>query len=334
MVSHLIARSVYDTFATSVHLFYYSPMVRATYNEIQCKSAINRVSGMPFKWSLNPYRGCVHACHYCYARATHAYYGLNADDDFETKVFVKANLPEVLRNELAKPSWTRELVAIGTATDAYQPAEGQFRITRGALEAFLEARNPISIVTKSTLILRDIDLLAELSKFARVRVYFTLTTLDHDIWRSMEPGTPPPAKRLMAMRRLTDAGISCGVMMAPLMPRINDSVESIESVAEAARANGAVALHVSPLRLAPLVREHYLQHIATAFPELLDRYQRAYAGQNAPAAYVKGMEERANRIREAYGFTEERESLPHPRTGESETSPVLRAPRQLTIPMN
>ena len=257
----------------------------------------------------------------------------NADEDFETKVFVKTNLPEVLRKELAKPSWSKELVAIGTATDAYQPAEGQFRITRQAIEEFLAARNPISIVTKSTLIVRDADLLSELAIFAHVRVYFTITTLDHDLWRSMEPGTPPPAKRLAAMKRLVDAGVPCGVLMAPLMPRLNDSVESIESVAAAARANGAVALHVTALRLAPLVREHYMNHIAAEFPELLQRYEHAYVGTNAPTAYIQGIEERANRIREAYGFTEERERLPHPRNEPAIQSDIAFLPQQLTIPM-
>ncbi len=308
-------------------------MANATYTEIQCKTAINRVTGMPFNWSLNPYRGCVHACHYCYARATHAYYGLNAGEDFETKIFVKANLPEVLRKELARPSWKGEQVAIGTATDAYQPAEGRFRITRGAIEAILDAKNPISIVTKSTLIVRDLDLLAELAKLARVRVYFTITTLDRDLWRSIEPGTPPPAQRLLALRRLTEAGVPCSVMMAPVLPKITDSVDSIESVASAARDHGALGLHVVPLRLAPMVREHFFSHIAAEFPELLQQYERAYIGQNAPALYIQGIEERANRIRAAYELTEEREQLPDRGIGLGSAINVRTAPLQLSIPL-
>src|SRR6476646_6180083 len=181
-------------------------MAKAAYIPSPCKSAINPVKGMPFKWSLNPYRGCVHACHYCYARATHAYFGLNADTDFETQIFVKSNIVEVLRRELARPSWGGDQIAIGTATDAYQPAEGQFRLTRGMLETLLAFRNPIGIVTKSTLILRDIELLAELARVAQVRVYFTITTLDRDLWRSVEPGTPPPFQRLAAMAKLNAAG--------------------------------------------------------------------------------------------------------------------------------
>src|SRR5918999_4599180 len=171
-------------------------MRRPEYREMPCKSALNRVSGMPFRWSLNPYRGCVHGCHYCYARATHPYLGLNADEDFATKIIVKTNMPEVLRQELRKPSWRRERVAIGTATDAYQPCEGRYQLTRRCLEVLRDAHNPVSIVTKSTLILRDLDLLGELAQGPGATVYFTITTLDPDLWRQIEPGTPPPLVRL------------------------------------------------------------------------------------------------------------------------------------------
>src|SRR5215212_10189406 len=145
-------------------------MKRPEYREIPCKSALNRVSGMPFRWSLNPYRGCLHGCHYCYARLSHTYLGMNADEDFETKIIVKINMPEVLRQELRKPSWTRERVAIGTATDAYQPCEGRYRLTRRCLQTLLEHQTPVSIVTKSTLVLRDLDLLAELAALPGTRV--------------------------------------------------------------------------------------------------------------------------------------------------------------------
>jgi len=260
-------------------------MARATYIQSPCKSAINAVKGMPFKWSLNPYRGCVHACHYCYARATHAYFGLNAGSDFETQIFVKSNLVDVLRKELMRPSWNGDSIAIGTATDAYQPAEGQFRLTRGALETLLAFRNPVGIVTKSTLILRDLDLLAELAAVARVRVYFTITTLDRDLWRSVEPGTPPPAQRLAAMARLNKAGVPTGVLMAPVLPGLTDSEASINSVAAAAAEHGAVAFHPLPMRLAPLVREHYFNWVDHYAPELSARYIRAFHGQHMSKAY-------------------------------------------------
>src|SRR5918993_2308303 len=189
-------------------------MGRTTYIETECRTALNRVSGMPFRWSLNPYRGCVHGCHYCYARATHPYLGLNAGEDFATRIVVKSNMPEVLRQEVRKPSWAREGVAIGTATDAYQPCEGRYRLTRRCLEILHDAHTPVSIVTKSTLILRDLDLLSELANGPGATVYFTITTLDPDLWRLLEPGTPPPLKRLQVMQRLSEAGILCGVFLA------------------------------------------------------------------------------------------------------------------------
>src|ERR671912_2455098 len=200
-------------------------MGRTTYIETECRTALNRVSGMPFRWSLNPYRGCVHGCHYCYARATHSYLGLNADEDFATRIVVKANMPEVLRQELGRRSWTRERVAIGTATDAYQPCEGRYRLTRRCLEALRDAHTPVSIVTKSTLILRDLDLLTELAHGPGATVYFTITTLDLQLWRVIEPSTPPPRKRLEVLRRLSQAGIPTGVFLAPILPGITDGVE-------------------------------------------------------------------------------------------------------------
>jgi DNA repair photolyase len=312
-------------------MIYRSTMGRAAYIDAPCKSALNRVQGMPFSWSLNPYRGCVHACHYCYARATHAHLGLNADEDFETRIFVKTNLPEVLRRELARPSWRGESVAIGTATDPYQPAEGRFRITRGALEALYAVRNPLTIVTKSTLVQRDIDILSALAPVARVRVHMTITTLDPALSRLVEPGTPPPAQRLATLRRLSDAGIPTGVSIAPILPGITDSAEAIEEVAAAARAHGATALWGGPLRLAPLVKEHYFGWIAATHPDLLDRYERAYrAGANAPRAHASKIEERVAAARARHGFTES-ESARH--NAESPARPFPdRAGSQLVLP--
>jgi DNA repair photolyase len=277
-------------------------MSKLHYIEAPCKTALNRVKGMPFAWSLNPYRGCVHGCHYCYARATHAYLGMNADDDFETRIIVKTNFADVLRLELARPTWGREQVAIGTATDAYQPCEGRYRITRRALEALLDYQTPASIVTKSTLVVRDIDVLTELARTAAMAVYFTITTVDPNLWRLLEPGTPPPAKRLLIARRLSEAGVPVGVFMAPILPGITDSVESIEAVAAAARAHGVGSFGSSPLRLAPLVKEHYLDFVARTFPELLHRYERAYTGTQAPIAYQSMIERRIAAVRGRYGF--------------------------------
>src|SRR3954468_15692112 len=180
-------------------MFYYCLMSRAAYIETPCRSAINRVNGMPFRWSLNPYRGGAHACHYCYARATHAYFGMNADEDFETKIVVKANMTEVLPKGLRRKSWQRERIALGTATDPYQPGEGRYRITRGCLEALRDGATPVSLVTKSTLVLRDRDVLVDLAQLPGTRVDFTITSLDAELSRLVEPGTPPPAQRLKVM---------------------------------------------------------------------------------------------------------------------------------------
>ena len=280
-------------------------MSKATYIERHCRTALNRVSGMPFRWSLNPYRGCTHRCHYCYARLSHTYLGMNADDDFETKIIVKANMPEVLRQELRKPSWMRERVAIGTATDAYQPCEGRYRLTRRCLEALRDHATPVSIVTKSTLILRDLDLLAELAHGPGATVYFTITTLEHQLWRLIEPGTPPPLKRLEIMRRLADAGVPCGVFLAPILPGITDAMESIDAVAAAAKAHGAASFGSAVLRLAPQVKEHYLGFIGETFPALLPRYERAYVGTNISSDYQVAIERRLARIRQRQGFSED-----------------------------
>src|SRR5215212_3614768 len=230
---------------------------------------------------------------------------MKADDDFETKIVVKSNMPEVLRQELRRRSWTRERVAIGTATDAYQPCEGRYQLTRHCLEALRDHDTPVSIVTKSTLILRDPDLLAELAQGPGAMVYFTVTTLDPDLWRLIERGTPPPLKRLRVMQQLSNAGVPCGVFLAPILPGITDAVESIDGVAAAAKAHGAASFGSAVLRLAPQVKEHYLAFVRETFPDLLPRYERAYAGTNITVDYQRAIERRLARIRERHGFAED-----------------------------
>jgi DNA repair photolyase len=230
---------------------------------------------------------------------------MNADEDFENKIVVKTNMAEVLRGELRKPSWTRERVAIGTATDAYQPCEGRYRLTRHCLEALRDADTPVSIVTKSTLILRDLELLTELSQGPGVTVYFTITTLDEELWRLIEPGTPPPLKRLRVLRQLSEAGIPTGVFLAPILPGITDAVESIDVVAAAAKAHGADFFGSAVLRLAPQVKEHYFSFIAKTFPKLLPRYERAYGGTNISSDYQTAIERRVTQVRERQRFSED-----------------------------
>lgn len=289
-------------------------MRRTRYLDAPCRSALNRVRNMPFGWSLNPYRGCTHACTYCYAVATHAHLGLGTAE-FASTVFVKSNLPAVLRAELARPSWRNERVAIGTATDPYQPCEGRHRLTRAALEAFRERGTPVTVVTKSTLVLRDVDLLAALAREGRATVQFSVITLDPAVWRLVEPGTPPPAKRLEVLRRLVEAGVPCGVYLAPILPGITDAEASLEVVVAAAREAGAASVWTSPLRLAPLVKEHWYGFVGEAFPDLLPRYERAYARADVTDAYAAAMRLRLDRIRARHGY-----DRPEP-TRESDTEP-------------
>jgi DNA repair photolyase len=258
---------------------------------------------MPFKWSLNPYAGCAHACVYCYARSHYALAGHGEPGrEFETRILVKTNFADVLRRELGRPRWTFETVALGTVTDCYQPAEGRYRITRATLEALRDVANPLGLVTKSPLVLRDLDILASLARVARVRIFFTVTTVDLDLWRTLEPGTASPFKRLEVMRRLNAAGVRAGVLLAPILPGITDSTASLEAVAQAAYEYGAAFLGTSTLRLAPVVKQEYLGFVNVRYPSLLPRYERAYLGTNAPGPYQRALDERVERIRERYGF--------------------------------
>ncbi len=306
-------------------------MRRVEYREIECKSALNRVHGMPFKWSLNPYRGCVHACHYCYARASHRYYDLNTDEDFETKILVKVNFAEVLRRELRRPSWAGEQVALGTVTDCYQPAEGRYRVTRATLEALRDGANPVGMVTKSPLVLRDLDVLAELSRLTDVRVFFTVTTVDLALWRTLEPGTANPFKRLGVMRELNQAGVPAGVLLAPILPGITDAAQSIDAVARAAAEHGAAFFGATALRLAPGVKEHYFGFIAASFPGLLPRYERAYPLTYAPRPYTDALDRRIDRIRARYGFAED--SMRHYASSTRTPAQPTRPSNQLALPL-
>ena len=255
--------------------------------EVECKSVLNRVHSdkMPFKWSINPYRGCQHACIYCYARRYHEYLDLGPDRDFETQIFAKVNAPEVLRTELARPTWKREWVAIGTAVDAYQPIEGRYKITRRVLEALCDYDTPVSIVTKNTMILRDADVLQRLSNRAGCRVYFSVTTMDDRLAKKLEPETPPPLRRLQAMQHLVRLGVDAGVLVAPVLPGITDDDASLRRVALAAAAHGARWLSGAPLRLQGSVRNVYLSFLEEAFPRLTRLYDAMYRGEYAPRRY-------------------------------------------------
>jgi DNA repair photolyase len=262
--------------------------MRVEYREEPCRSALNRVKGMRFKWSLNPYMGCVHRCTFCYVRAFEARADRPFDDRYGVSIRVKTNVADVLRRELARRTWQRESVAIGAATDPYQPAEGRYRLTRACLEALGDASNPFSIITRGPMIIRDIDVLSRAAERAEVSVTFSIPTLDEEVWRKTEPSTAHPRQRLRAVRELTDAGIRVGVGMAPILPGISDSPEQIEEVVRAAREAGACGIWTNILFLRPGTREHFLTKLAEDWPELLPHYEELYRGK----AYLGAKESR------------------------------------------
>ena len=261
---------------------------QARYQEVHVRSALTESVGMPyFRWALNPYRGCTHACEYCYARKYQRHLELDAGDDFSSVIFVKTNLPEVLAREVQAPSWRRETVAIGTATDPYQPIEGHYRVTRRVLEVLARANTPASIVTKGPMVVRDVDVLRDLSRAASVRVYLSVPSVDEDAWVKLEPGTAPPAQRLRAVRQLTDAGVSAGVLMMPLVPGITTSRSSVDRTLRAIADAGASFVGANVAHLETGVRAHFMAFLSREYPNLVEGYERLYQRAYAPAAYVQ-----------------------------------------------
>ena len=274
-------------------------MAGADVQEIYCKTLLNKINvpRFPFRWTMNPYRGCRHACTYCYARPTHEYWGLDSGRDFETRVFAKVNAPEVLRKELKRPSWRRESIAIGTASDPYEPAEAEYEITRQLLHVLRDFQNPVSITTKGVLVRRDADILAELSQVADVHVNFSVGTIDEKVWKMMEPGTPRPEARLETMQYLVESGVSAGVMMAPLLPGITDNEENIQAVAAAAHGHKARYLGANVLFLKPGSKEWFMPMLREAYPHLTPGYNRLYHKTYAPEDYTKSVLNTVDRVR-------------------------------------
>ena len=273
--------------------------------EVEAKRVINRVPGgaMPFDWTINPYRGCTHACVYCFARSTHTYLDMDAGRDFETKIVVKVNAPDVLRRELAAPRWKGEHIAMGTATDPYQRAEGRYGLMPRIIEALTERRNAFSILTKGTLILRDLELLVRAGEVADVSTAFSIGTVDEEAWRRTEPGTPHPRARLEAVAALNDAGVPCSVLVAPILPGITDSPAQLREVVTAAIDAGATQISPILLHLRPGIREQYVPWLQEHYPELVPRYLQMYRRPYGPPSARKELSARvAGIVRTAGGF--------------------------------
>jgi len=270
---------------------------QARYQEVEVRSALARVSGMPFKWAINPYRGCTHACEYCYARKYQRHLDLGAGDDFSSLILVKRNLPQILARELKRRSWDREAVAVGTATDPYQPIEGHYRLTRRALESLTAARTPFTIVTKGPLVVRDLDVLVEATRGAGCQVVMSVPSVDESVWTRLEPGTAPPAQRLRAIGALARGGIDAGVLMMPLLPGISTSAGAIARTVEAIACSGARLIGANVAHLDAGVREHFFSVLAREYPDLVEGYGRLYRRGYAPGGYVSAVKRLVRSVR-------------------------------------
>ncbi len=251
------------------------------FHEVRARSALNHVAGgsYGFDYTINPYRGCTHACNFCFARKTHIYLGFNAGRDFEREIVVKVNVPELLRAELARPSWKRELVALGTNTDPYQWVESRYRMMPEILEALEAARTPVSVLTKSPLAMRDVEIFERMAKMLPVSVNLSVPTLDEDAWRATEPHTPSPSARLDAVAELRRRGIDSGVLIAPLMPGINDHPDQVRPIVERAKAAGATFLGGVALHLRGEVKDVFFAWLEEKRPDLLPQYEQLYKGR-------------------------------------------------------
>ncbi|MFK0099972.1 Rv2578c family radical SAM protein [Streptomyces sp. NPDC091040] len=277
-----------------------------TFHEIRARSIVNRVPGasrMPFEWTVNPYRGCTHACVYCFARKTHSYLDLDTGLGFDSQIVVKVNAPELVRREIASPRWHGAHIAMGTNVDCYQRAEGRYRLMPGILTALRDHANPFSILTKGTLILRDLELLRQAAEVTEVGVSVSVGFTDPELWRTVEPGTPSPERRLDVVRRLSEAGIGCGVLMAPVIPHLGDSPEQLRATVRAIAAAGATSVTPLVLHLRPGAREWFMEWLGHHHPHLVRRYERLYAdGAYAPTWYQRRITRYVHELAAEYGI--------------------------------
>jgi DNA repair photolyase len=275
---------------------------QARYQEVTCRSALNPVKGMPFDWTLNPYRGCTHACHYCFARRYHAQFEMDSGDEFASVILVKQNIVAVLARELDRPSWKRDMVAFGTATDPYQPIEGHYKLSRGLIQALTRGRTPFGLITKGPMVVRDIDVLTEHRRAAHNTVYMSVPTVDEAAWQQLEPGTAHPLQRLRAVRALIDAGVNAGVLMAPLVPGFSTSRDKLERTLKAIADHGARFVGCNVMHLQDGTRDHFMRFIESEFPAMRPRFERLYREKYAPPDYRRQVQSVVRLLQERYGL--------------------------------
>ncbi|MFJ5772995.1 Rv2578c family radical SAM protein [Streptomyces sp. NPDC093094] len=277
-----------------------------TFHEVRARSVLNRVPGasrMPFEWTVNPYRGCSHACVYCFARRTHSRLDLDTGVGFDTQIVVKVNAPELMRRQLASRRWQGEHVAMGTDVDCYQRAEGRYRLMPGIIAALRDRANPFSVLTKGTLILRDLDLLAQAAEVTDVGISVSVGFTDHELWRTVEPGAPAPEHRLDVVRALAGRGIGCGVLMAPVVPFLGDRPAQLRDTVRAIAACGATSVTPLVLHLRPGAREWFMSWLGRHHPHLVRRYERLYAdGAYAPTWYQRRITGQVHELAQEYGI--------------------------------
>ncbi len=281
---------------------------QARYQEITCRSALNRVKGMPFAWTLNPYRGCTHGCHYCFARRYHAQFEMDADDEFASVILVKQNLADVLARELDRPSWMRELVAFGTATDPYQPIEGHYQLSRAAIQALTRGRTPFGLITKGPMIVRDIDVLLDHARVARSTVYMSVPTVDEAAWQQLEPGTAHPLQRLRAVRALVDAGVNAGVLMSPIVPGFSSARHKLERTIKAIADHGARFVGCNVMYLQDGTRDHFMRFLEQEFPSMRPRFEKLYTKKSPPETYRKEVQAMVRVLQDRYGVRKRKEA--------------------------
>ncbi|PZG95395.1 radical SAM protein [Streptomyces sp. NTH33] len=301
-----------------------------TFHEVRARSIVNWVPGasrMPFEWTANPYRGCTHACVYCFARKSHGYLDLDTGLGFDTQIVVKVNAPDLLRRQLASRRWKGEHIAMGTNVDCYQRAEGRYRLMPGILTALRDHANPFSILTKGTLILRDLDLLTQAAEVTDVGISVSVGFTDTELWRTVEPGTPPPQRRLDVVRALGEHGIGCGVLMAPVIPFLSDRPAQLRATVRAIAAAGATSVTPLVLHLRPGAREWFMAWLGQHHPHLVRRYERLYAeGAYAPKGYQRRITRQVHDLAREYGIGPTHAGMP-PRVRSSEpATPTPSAP--------